>query len=150
MQFEDIKNSNHFSHLELPAYVRSLIKLYNEKKSSKGDKLIKTVEEDLHEYEELCREAFKTDDDRRLDTLERERYRYFEQVVDRLDDNLMAWIEDYTGELRSLGMTEGEALKRIPEYGASWKILERPDGKVIFPSEAHKGGHNWDPDACRG
>lgn len=146
MQFEKFKNVNRLSHLEVPRYIRSLIELYTAEHGSKGGKLIESLEEDLCEFEALLGEAFENEDGRRLDTLERERYRYFEQVVDRLDDNLLVFIRDYLGELRSLGMTEVEALMRIPEYGASLKILEKPDGEVYFPSQAHKHGHNWEPE----
>jgi hypothetical protein len=112
----------------------------------KRNKLHEIIEKDLTEYGTLLEKAFKTDEDRRINTLERERYRYFNQVADRLVDNLLVWVDDYLGELKRVGLTDGEALKRIPEYGASWKILERPDGKVYFISEGNKHGHSWEPE----
>ena len=145
MTFKGSKNINHLSHRELLSYLTLLIDQYT-KADEKKDGLFDNIRTDAREYEALLSDAFKAEDDEAVDAFERERYRSFEEVVDRLDTNLLVYIRDYSLELNRLGMEEEEALKMIPEYGATWSILEVENGKIRFPSARVLYGHNWEPE----
>ncbi|MDG5813967.1 hypothetical protein QA601_02670 [Chitinispirillales bacterium ANBcel5] len=142
MTVKNLKDLNSLSHEEFLSTAEDvLIDIHKI-----NDKLAESIGQDMSAYRLSITSLQQLSCWKEIDSLEKERYRLWERMVDTLDDNLNVEIEDPTMTLHYLQLTPESALYEIPSYKASWELLEpTEDGDRFFSSANAADGHFWEP-----
>lgn len=113
----------------------------------------KTLEElrrDLQLFETSVGNYFSDSSGETLLNLENLRNELLEIILDRLDDHLNIHVHDWYHDLDQLRITEKEAMRRQPEFGAAIRLLgENREGEPDFHTALRRDGHVWDENHYR-
>ncbi|MFP4418354.1 MAG: hypothetical protein ACLFSB_13875 [Chitinispirillaceae bacterium] len=142
------KKANTISHSHFAAFVRDFLKQASIKVPDNGF-VIKALSERFTEFKNKLEYLLKEPLGAKIDALEGERYRLWETIVDRLDENMLIKITDKAYILLQRRLKEEDALMQIPKYKATWELLvpgSRGENSRVFLTVGRSDGHFWNVD----
>lgn len=103
------------------------------------------LRKELELFETCVENYFSDEAGENLLNLENLRNELLEIILDRLDDHLNIHVHDWYHDLDQLRITEKEAMRRQPEFGAAIRLLgENREGNPDFHTALKRDGHVWD------
>ena len=148
MPISNLKPTTTMSHSTYVGFVREFLQLPGNIAGQWNLIVVERVRQDLVLFERDLAELVSSGEGRMIDDLEARRYYLWENIVDKIDDNLNLEIQDFTFMLSRLDLTPETARYEVPSYRASCDLLapsSRGGDRRAFYSHLSADGHLWMP-----